>query len=963
LPAPRRRWTDDPGPWELDLARRELRTHGVAVRLGGRAFDIIEALAQSAGELVTKDEIIRRVWRGAIVEESTLQVHISAIRKALGPDRGRLKTVFGRGYRLLGAWTIRREEISPAPVPLRIVPQIVTANSTNLPSASCELIGRSGAVRHLQDRLSAYRIVTLTGPGGIGKSALGLEVARNLLATFNGDIWLVEFASLSDPDLVPSAVAGVLGLELGGGGISAETVARAIGPTKLLLVLDNCEHVIDAAAKLVETMVRVCPRTTVLATSREGLRIEGECVYRVPPLEVPPEHWEEPHEVLRRSAVELLITRMRALEPEFSSDGDGLAAIAAICRHLDGIPLAIEFAATRAATLGLEQVASLLDDRFTLLTGGRRTALPRHRTLRAMLDWSYDLLPEAERRLLRRLAVFPAGFTLEAAAAVAGDSTPPGVAESIANLVAKSLVTRDGSVTAGRWRLLDTIRAYGLGRLAESGEAEQVARRCAEFFRDLFVRAALGSSRELATADLAQYAREIDNVRAAIDWSFSPSGDAGIGVALTAAYAPIWLNLSLAAELRDRAEHALERVDANLSTRTHMELQIALGTCLTITLGSIERTRSVLTTALEIAECLDDLDAQVRGFWALWALYLNTGECGAAQSVAERFSRVASRTGDPGVILVADRVMGYTLQYLGNHRAAQRCFERVLQIYVAPQRQRDKVWFLYDQRAVTRAMLARSLWLQGLVDQAKSVAQASLTDAETANDKLTICFVLALAVFPVALTTGDLVTAERSLYMLIETATRQSFVRYVNLGRCLEAALLIERREFEAGTALMVTALEARANSGWLGRFTEYLGILARGIAGLGQICKALATVDQALARADRGAERWYVAELLRIKGELLLQEATAQSVSAGENCLKEALDAAPEQGALFWELRAAISLAQLRVKQNRQDDAQQVLAPVYDRFTEGSETVDLRAARAVLESCGCSLSPDRAST
>ncbi len=809
----------------MDRTRRELRTQGVPVPLGGRAFDIVEVLAQSAGELVTKDEIIRRVWSGAIVEESTLQVHISAIRKALGPDRGMLKTAFGRGYRLLGAWTIRQEGRPADPVVLQIVPP--TAFATNFPSASFDLIGRTAAVQHLLDFLSAYRVVTLTGPGGIGKSALALEVARTLFPAFGGDAWLVELASLSDPDLVPSAVTGVLGLKLGGDEISAESVARAIGGERLLLVLDNCEHVIDAAAQLVETMVRVCPRTTVLATSREALRIEGECVYRVPPLEVPSEHWQEPSDVLGRSAVELLVARMRELDWDFSPDSDGLAAIAAICRHLDGIPLAIEFAATRAAALGLEQVASRLDDRLTLLTGGRRTALPRHRTLRAMLDWSYELLPEAEQRLFRRLAVFPGGFTLEAAA-VAGDSTAPAVAESIANLVAKSLVMRDGSVPAGRWRLLETIRAYGLGRLAESGDAEQVTRRYVEFFRDLFVRAALGSSREAATADLAQYAREIDNVRAAIDWCFSPSGHSGIGVALTAAYAPVWLNLSLTAELRDRAEHALERVDANLSARTQMELQIALGTCLTITLGSIERTRSVLTAALEIAECLDDLDAQVRAFWALWALYFNTGECGAAQSVAERFSRVASRTGDPGVISVADRVMGYTLQYLANHRAAQRCFERVLQMYVAPQRQRDKVWFLYDQRALTRAMLARSLWLQGFVDQAKSVAQASLTDAETANDKLTICFVLALAVSPVALITGDLVTAERSLYMLIETATRQSFARYVMVGRCLEAALLIERGEFEAGTALMVTTLDARTNSGWLGRFSEYLGILAR---------------------------------------------------------------------------------------------------------------------------------------
>jgi len=304
-----------------------------------------------------------------------------------------LKTAFGRGYRLLGAWTIRQEGSSADPVVLQIVPP--TAFATNFPSASFDLIGRTAAVLHLLDFLSAYRVVTLTGPGGIGKSVLALEVARTLFPAFGGDAWLVELASLSDPDLVPSAVTGVLGLKLGGDEISAESVARAIGGERLLLVLDNCEHVIDGAAQLVEKMVRVCPRTTVLATSREALRIEGECVYRVPPLEVPSEHWEEPSDVLGLSAVELLVARMRELDSGFSPDSDGLAAIAAICRHLDGIPLAIEFAATRAAALGLEQVASRLDDRFTLLTGGRRTALPRHRTLRAMLDWSYELLPDA----------------------------------------------------------------------------------------------------------------------------------------------------------------------------------------------------------------------------------------------------------------------------------------------------------------------------------------------------------------------------------------------------------------------------------------------------------------------------------------------------------------------------------------------------------------------------------------
>ena len=355
---------------------------------------------------------------------------------------------------------------------------------------------------------------------------LALEVARNLFSTFQGDVLLVELGSLSDPDLVAAAVAGVLDLELGGGEISAEAVARAIGAKKLLLVLDNCEHVVDAAARLAHTIVRLCPRTTVLATSREILRIEGECVYRVPPLEVPPEHSDNPSDVLQHSAVALFMARTKELNVDFSTvEEENRSAIAAICRRLDGIPLAIEFAAACAAMFGVQQVARGLGDRFRLLTTGRRTALPRHRTLRAALDWSHELLTELERCLLRRLAVFQGGFTLEAATAVMSDTgdAATAVAERIASLVAKSLLAPDGTVPSGRWRLLETIRAYALEKLAASGEAEQAARRHAEFFRDFFAAPASNAQLKSGIGDITYCVREIDNVRVALDLGLFPA--------------------------------------------------------------------------------------------------------------------------------------------------------------------------------------------------------------------------------------------------------------------------------------------------------------------------------------------------------------------------------------------------------------------------------------------------------
>src|ERR1700733_14741548 len=400
--------------WEIDLGRRELRSRGIPVPLGGRAFELVTVLVQSASELVTKDHLMERVWPGATVGEGTIHVHISAVRKALGQDRGLLKTASGRGYRLLGNWTPQQREGTAAPVYSSLTRTSGAPPANNFPPFITRLVGRAAAAQSVQDLVSADRAVTLTGPGGIGKTALAIKAIRYLLPDFEDGGWLVELASLSDPVLVPSTVASTLGLKLAGE-ISAESVARAVGARHLLLVLDNCEHVIDAVANLAETLTRLCPRATIVATSRAVLRIEGESVYRVPPLDVPALRQAAPDTIMQYSAVELFVARTKALNAGFTPTAEDLASIAAICRHLDGIPLAIEFAAARAAVLSVQGVATGLRDRFALLTAGRRTALPRQRTLRATLDWSHELLPDTERQLLRRLGVFAGGFTIDAA--------------------------------------------------------------------------------------------------------------------------------------------------------------------------------------------------------------------------------------------------------------------------------------------------------------------------------------------------------------------------------------------------------------------------------------------------------------------------------------------------------------------------------------------------------------------
>src|SRR5712672_554823 len=792
--------------WEVDLARRELRARGVPVPIGGRAFEIIEVLVQSAGELVTKNDLSARIWPGAIVEHNTLQFHISAIRKALGSDRGILKTASGRGYRLLGAWTSRQESSSSVDS-IDIEPMRSPAEpfQTNLPAAASELVGRTNAVQHLRGLLSAYRVVTLTGPGGIGKTRLAFEVARGLFPSFQGDVRLVELVSLSDPGLVPSTVAGGLGLKLGGDEISAESVARAIGAQRLLLVLDNCEHVIDAAARLAETIVRMCPRTTILATSREILKIEGEYVYRVPPLDVPSQH-EEPDDILGRSAVQLFIATTRAVHSDFSPNGENLPAIAAICRRLDGIPLAIDFAATRVATLGLQQVAASLNDRLGLLTDGRRTALPRHQTLRATLDWSYELLPEPERLVMRRLAVFAGDFTAEAARLVAADDeiAVSDVVCSLANLVTKSLVTLEAGGAIAHHRLHETTRVYALEKLAESGEFDQVARRHAHYYRDLFNKAEIELDALPAPTWLTRHGRQIGQARAALDWAFSPTGAAEVGVALTVAAVPLWVHLSLMEECRGRVERALSGPAESRDSRRNMQLHAALGAALFLTKGSCPEMLAAFKHAFEIAEGLDDSDYRQ---WALWGLFsdcITSGRYREALTLAKRFCAYAAKTTDPANGPIGDRLVGVALLALGDLEGARRHIERMLGRYVA--RTPHIIRYQFDQQLLAYSYRCGILWLQGFAEQALAIVDSHLVAARASDHPYSLFSGLLQTACPLALLVGDLTLAERYVKALMELSARHAVELWTLGGRCFAGVLLIKRGNIGPGLELLRTA-------------------------------------------------------------------------------------------------------------------------------------------------------------
>jgi predicted ATPase/DNA-binding winged helix-turn-helix (wHTH) protein len=933
--------------------RRELLADGRPLELGGRAFDVLLALIEASGAVVSEGMLMKRVWPNRIVEKNSLQAQISALRRAFGADRDLIRTVAGHGYQFTGE--VRTVSVSRN-AQATAMPQATSVPSrppTNLPEPVSELIGRDAELDEILGLSASHRLVTLTGAGGIGKTRLGFEAARHLLRRFADGVWAIELAPLSDPELVPVTVATTLGLELASGTASPLSVANALRAKQLMVVLDNCEHVVDAAARMADALLRSNAATRVIATSREPLRAEGEWVYPVPPLAVPTEGGVESEDPLRYGAVLLFIERARAAAPSFSPDARSAAAIAGICRRLDGIPLAIELAAARAAALGIDGLAAQLDDRFRLLAGGRRTALPRHQTLRATLDWSYQLLTEPERVVLRRLAIFAGGFTLQAASAVvAGDKISASeIVDCATNLVAKSLVTMDAGGARVRYRLLETTRAYALEKLVQAGEFDAAARRHAGRYLDLFESAEAEAQTRPTDEWLADHLPRIDNLRAALDWAMSPDGDASIGVALTVAAIPLWMHLSLMEECRGRVERALAAIAAAAAqdARREMRLHAAHAQALMYTRGAVSETGAAGTKALEIAESLDDPEYQLRALWGLWHFRISGGEHRVALTLARRFHALAAKTGSNDR-LIGERMIGSSQYYLGDLLSARRHVERVLAHDVAPAHSRI-VRFEGggDRWAAVRNFLALILWLQGLPDQAMRTVGTSVAEARASDHAISLGGALAVAACPIALWVGDLAAAEHYVEMLLDHSTRHALARWRALGRGYQGALVIQRGDLGTGLRLLRAAFAGPGAAGSVPRLFTFL--MAEALGRAGQIADGLAMIEEAILRSERSEERWIIAELLRIKGELVLLQAAPGAAAAAEGHFRQALDWAGRQGALSWELRAATSLARLLGDQGRSADATALLQPIYDRFTEGFDTADLKTAKALLSS------------
>lgn len=629
------------------------------------------------------------------------------------------------------------------------------------------------------------------------------------------------------------------------------------------------------------------------------------------------------------------------------SDADA-PTVANICRKLDGLALAIELAASRVGSLGISGTAELLDNRFKAIWYGRRTSLPRHQTLNSMLDWSYNLLSDLEKRVLCRLSIFVGDFTIKAACEVAADAE--GEAQAIAGLLAKSLISTTHFQRSTYYRLLDTTRAYVLMKLAERGETNCIARRHAAMFCNYLQqddRPQAGSIDD----DLADLAPGFGNVRAALDWALSDRGDRIIGIGLATCAAPIMIRLSLLDECRRYCERALAILDeGSRGTRQEMILQWAVALSSMFTKGNTNEVRSAIERGLALAEKLKDSGRQLELLAGLNIFLTRIGDFTGALAVAERASAVAQADKSTTGLVMTDWMLGVSHHLVGDQAAAQLHCEHGMTRAVALAAPNPN-FFGYDHRIRALVALARALWLRGHLNRALRTAQQAIDEAAARGQPVSICISLIYSA-PVFLWGGDPDRASDLVDRLIEYAEQHSLGPYRAVGIGLRGEIAVARGQLTTGLELLREALEVLHSEQHNILLTVFARALTEGLLKTGQFEEALLTINGAIGRATSFGASFDMAELLRLKAEVLTVMSPADRAVAAD-CLGESLKIAHQQSALVYELRASVALARLLSESGQRDEARDVLRPVYDRFTEGFETSDLHQARMLLESLG----------
>lgn len=945
------------GPFRLTPSQRLLTRDGIPVEIGGRSLDLLIALVQQPGRVIPRQELLRRIWPDVVVEDGSLRFHMTNLRRILGDGEHGVRyiaTQVGVGYAFVAAVTTESIDDSASdcapPQTDAARADAATADATRrLPTRPRRVIGRDHEVQLLGDRIGTIPLLTIVGPAGVGKTTLAIEAAYDLVPRFADRGGFIDLASVEDAELIPSAIAGALDIHVHGADPLTVVLAH-LRSRRLLLVLDNCEHLIDQAAAIIERIIDAAPQVRILATSREPLRLGDEHVYWLDPLDYPRDTTGlSLEELLAFPAVELFVARASAGNAALTVDLAAARLIADMCRRLDGMALPIELAAVRVASHGLRATSQLLGKRFSLGWTGRRTANPRHQTLQATLDWSYELLSQVERLTFERLSVFLGDFTLDAALDVITDGLIDAetAAAAFDELTAKSLVSPDRSIEGGSYRLFDMTRAYAKTKFVTRGEQEanDAARRHARhFLKEL---EAMCLPQRDIVADAAYVTRMLGNIRTALQWSFGVNGDPAIAARLASVSARAFQTLSLLVECRTWCERGVAILDdRHRGTPTELELQAALGLSLMFTRGSTADAETALRRALEIATALSDRWNQLRVLARLHIFHERIGDFGTASKWSEVAVQVAAQIAEPEAVATAASLAGISHHLAGDQTLARRELELALRQSLPSERGRT-IYYGFDHRNRAGIALARVLWLQGYADQARRLAESTVREAARLEHPITHCIALIWS-FSIEVWSGDLAQAQTTAETFANFAEMHALAPYMAAASGFQAELHICRAE--AGDALTVIEDSlARLHAANYELVTTSLELaLAQGMLLERRHREALALLNATAERCHATGELYFMPELLRMQAKAM-QLVAASSIDVQRRLL-DSLECSRNQDALGLELRAALDLARLWTQDQRYQSAFELLASVRGRFSEGFDTVDLREADALLQ-------------
>lgn len=938
------------GSYTLIPERQALWRGDTPVRIGARAFDLLTALVEQAGEIVTKAELIARAWPSTIVDEANLKVNMAALRRLLESDDSNtpyIATVTGRGYRFV-------VPVHSTGAPARTLPSEQAVGQNNLPTSFTRIFGRADNIASIRHDLTESRLVSIVGPGGVGKTTVAIAVAEQMVPVARDGVWLVDLAVTRSPELAASVIGTTLGIATPAANM-LEAVCGFLRDRDVLIVLDSCEHIIEAAAACATHILASTTAARILVTSREPLDVPGERVRRLPSLDMPPDVTIlDAKQASSFPAVQLFVERATdKLETYVLTDAEA-PIVAQICRRLDGLALAIELAAARIDEFGATGLLDQLNDCFPVLA--RRYAEPeRHRTLSEALDWSYRLLGPEEARFLRVASVFAGPFSIDDISSIAG-SPANETARILSRLAAKSLLSTDIDAAGVEYRLLETTRAYCLDYVnAGMKEGAYLLQRHAELVCEKLERGAREWALRSAHAWSAQYGRVLGDLRSALDWTHREPGHPALRIRLTVAGLLLWNHYSLNEECRAHASRAIEDLDVTGQTGTaaDMQLKVWLGSATMFTAGLNQSAIQALQYAMGLAIQLGDHECHMRCLRALGLYQHLTGQHVAASTTFEAYSALASRVASPTAPEI-DLQIAMSEYFLGRLVSARRKLEKLRANGSVDAAKAQPVRYLSDVNSQLNCALAMVEWLTGSPDTAVQRARETVAYAAKTDHHLSLSDALNVSC-PVLFWSGGYDECRQHIEMFEELGSRHGMSTRRPVALFYGAALTCQTNPI-AGLESLMDALEVFRAVGHMARMPYYLSFVADVQAKSGEIAKATTTVDEALGLAHAQSEGWCLPEVQRVKATIFqMMGKTAEATAL----LQKSISAAQETGGLWMQLRGAIDLASLLHQSKNVNAAYDVLLPVYSAFTEGFETPDVIVAGELL----ATLKPASAST